>query len=401
LMLGFHSSRCRELALAGVLPAFLAVQTGCSTEGASGGAQGFGGVTTSSGGLASGGQPSSGGSSQSGGNSTSGGTASGGSSNGGSVNATGGSAGTTPTAGAGGSALGGAGSLSGGSPGSGGTAGSPNGGSPGSGGTPGGASGGSGGGSCAVGTSGTLTNINKGSIAKGSQVRLTGVVATSPKFLLSKGSSGACYWSVFVSEPVSQAVEYSGGLLVANGARAAVVNGAVGDCPTGTDVLPEDTKPGDVFDVSASVDSYVRSDCATTTVPPPTPEIRLDICSAQRTGTGRAVPNPATIANVAEITNSGDDAAHRKWIGVLVKLSNVTGVDVSTTTGPVGSTGTIRFTNGARARDRIYQGKQTAVFSPQTTWSSVTGLVHLDVCQWSVEPRSPCTDFVPKSLNCP
>jgi hypothetical protein len=66
----------------------------------------------------------------------------------------------------------------------------------------------------------------------------------------------------------------------------------------------------------------------------------------------------------------------------------------------VGSTGTIRFASGVRTRDRIYQ-PATAAFGLSTTFSSVVGLLHLDVCQWSIEPRSPCTDFVPKSMNCP
>jgi hypothetical protein len=69
--------------------------------------------------------------------------------------------------------------------------------------------------------------------------------------------------------------------------------------------------------------------------------------------------------------------------------------------GPVGATGTIRLTNGVRVRDRIYQGAKTAVFGRATTWTSIVGFAHLDVCSWSIEPRDPCTDFNPKSQNCP
>lgn len=236
-----------------------------------------------------------------------------------------------------------------------------------------------------------------GSVAVGAQVSLHGVVATSPKFLASKGSAGACLWAVFVSDPLAQAAPYSGAIVLDNGARAvADATGAYGPCPAGTDMIPTDTAPGDTLDVTAGVVSYVRSDCATTTTPPPSPEIRLNnACSVRRTGRGGAVPTPATIANVADLTNAATDATHRKWTGVLVRLTNVSSQTA------VGQTGSIQLTNGVRVRDRIYQGTKTAVFPAGTVWTSLVGIGHLDVCTWSLEPRDPCTDFTPKSQNCP
>jgi hypothetical protein len=108
----------------------------------------------------------------------------------------------------------------------------------------------------------------------GTQVALTGVVATSPKFLASLGATGTCYWGVFVSEPVPQAVPYSGGLVLNTGTNAVLeASGLYGACPTGTDLIPDDTAPGDVLSVTATLVSYVRADCATTTAPAPVPEV--------------------------------------------------------------------------------------------------------------------------------
>jgi hypothetical protein len=240
-----------------------------------------------------------------------------------------------------------------------------------------------------------------GTVPLGTQVALTGVVATSPKFLASLGATGTCYWGVFVSEPVPQAVPYSGGLVLNTGTNAVLeASGLYGACPTGTDLIPDDTAPGDVLSVTATLVSYVRADCATTTAPAPVPEVRINsACAVRRDATGHSVPAPATVPDVSELTNAAGDAIHRKWTGVLIKLDNVQGVDLPAGT-PVGSTGSIQLTNGVRVRDRIYQPR-TAVFGPSTTWSWIVGISHLDVCTWSIEPRDPCSDFSPRSQNCP
>jgi hypothetical protein len=259
---------------------------------------------------------------------------------------------------------------------------------------------GAGGCNCSTGTPTSISQIMNGSVALGTQVALTGVVATSPKFLASNGATGTCYWGVFVSEPVAQAVPYSGALILALGTDASLdANGVYGPCPIGTDIIPPDTAPGDVLDVTSSFISYVKSTCATSTVPAPAPELRIGYaCSIQRTATGHAVPTPATVPDLTELTNSAGEATHHKWTGVLIKLENVTGVDL-TTAGPVGPTGTVRLTNGVIVRDRIYQ-PQTAVFGTGTTWNWIIGISHLDVCTWAIEPRNPCTDFNPRSQNC-
>jgi hypothetical protein len=250
-------------------------------------------------------------------------------------------------------------------------------------------------GACATGTATTITQVMNGSVAVGTNVTLTGVVATSPKFLASKGSTGDCLWGVFVSEPVAQAVPYSGALVVTLGTPATVDATGTYACPAGTDVIPTDTAAGDVFTVSANIKSYVKASCATSASPAPTPEVRVaDACGLRRTATGQKVPAPAIVPDVTELTNAATEAIHRNWSGVLIKLDNVTAQ------GSVGSTGSIQLTNGVRVRDRIYQPK-TAVFASRTAFVSITGISHLDVCTWSIEPRDPCTDYNPKSQNCP
>jgi hypothetical protein len=233
-----------------------------------------------------------------------------------------------------------------------------------------------------------------GATPVGTQVALIGVVATSPKFLASKGSMGACTWGVFVSEPVAQAVPYSGALILNPGARAQVdAAGIVGPCASGTDLIPEDTAPGDVFSVNGTVITYVKTTC--TSSPVATPEVRItNVCSVHRDATGHSVPTPATVPDISELTNLASESTHRKWTGVLIKLDNVS------STGPVDSTGAYMLTNGVRVRDRIYQ-PETTLFAANTTWSWIVGISHLDVCTWSIEPRNPCSDFNPKSENCP
>lgn len=235
----------------------------------------------------------------------------------------------------------------------------------------------------------------------GTQVSLSGIIATSPKFLASSGVTGTCYWGIFVSEPVAQAVPYSGALVLALGSPATLdASGAYGPCPAGTDIIASDTVPGDVLDVTANVFTYVKSTCAATAVPAPVAEVRVGYaCSITRTASGHPVPAPATVADLSELTNSASDTNHRKWTGVLVKLDSVTPIDWANGT-VVGATGTIRLTNGVTIRDRIYQPR-TATFAAGTSFTSITGISHLDVCAWSIEPRDPCTDFVPKSQNCP
>jgi hypothetical protein len=273
--------------------------------------------------------------------------------------------------------------------------------SPASSGPKGGSGGGTGGqggaGTCATGTATTITQIMNGSVAVGGSVTLTGVVATSQKFLASKGSTGDCLWGVFVSEPVAQAVPSSGALVVTLGKPAAAdASGLYGACPMGTDLIPVDTAPGDIFTLSANIRSYVKLTCALSTSPVPAPEVRIaDACAVRRTGSGQQVPVPATVPVVTELTNATTLAIHRKWTGVLIKL------DIVTAQGSVGSTGSIQLTNGVRIRDRIYQGSKTAAFAAGTNFVSIVGISHLDVCTWSIEPRDPCTDFNPKSQNCP
>src|SRR5262249_31175740 len=144
----------------------------------------------------------------------------------------------------------------------------------------------------------------------------------------------------------------------------------------------DDTAPGDVLNLSATVTSYVKSTCSTTTAPPPVAEVRItDACGIARTARGKALPTPATVATLSDLTNAANDPAHRKWTGVLVRLANAAAVDVPGGTGPVSSVGTITLANGVHIRDRIYQPR-AAAFAPNTTFASVTGLSHLDVCTW-------------------
>lgn len=324
---------------------------------------------------------------------------------------TSGSGGTGGAGGAGGSAgVGGAGGGAGdaGSGGTGGTAGAGgDGGSAGSGGSAGGGGAPTGDGGTCNGTATTITNVANGTVSVGTQVKLTGVVATSQKFLVSRSAStGSCLWGMFVSEPnLTTAAAYSGTMVADYGDDAVTdPDGGFGDCPTGTDLIPEDTKPGDVFDVVGKADKFVSKSCAGDAGTGPAAQAQVSkACLVTRTGTNGQVPAPAVITNAADLMNGADEATHRKWGGVLVKLENVS-PQLWDGGGVVGPYGIITLTNGLEVHDKLYYDKNDKSSGPKfasgTTFNSITGISYLDFCTWALEPRDKCQDFDPPSSDC-
>jgi len=294
------------------------------------------------------------------------------------------------TGGMGGAATGGAGGTGGaatGGDGGGNTGGSGGGATGGSG---GGDTGGSGGGAqCPVGQDQTVKAVADGTVAKDIQVHLTGAIVTTQKILVSKSNkTGSCLWGAFVKDP---AADY-GTMIVAYGDKAPDDgNGGYGDCPTGTDIIPETTAPGDIVDITGTTDSYAPSSCTDGAAP----QVQIKACEFTKTGTG-AAPAPVVVSDPAVLKNGAP-----QYQGLLVKIENVDAENYDG--GTVGPYGIITLAgSGLEVHDKFYYKTVGApVFGPSQHFNYIIGINHLDYCTWSLQPRDKCNDFDPGSTDCP
>jgi hypothetical protein len=102
-----------------------------------------------------------------------------------------------------------------------------------------------GGGAPCEGVEATISDVTTGVVGPGVKVQVTGAVAMSQKFLVSKGSSsGSCLWGVFVSAPnLTETAPNSGMLVLDYGFNAEIDDGGtdaycprLGIDPTGDDI---------------------------------------------------------------------------------------------------------------------------------------------------------------------
>jgi hypothetical protein len=312
---------------------------------------------------------------------------------------------------------------SGGSTGTGGSSGSSNGGTAGAGmgatagvgGTVGTAgAGGTGGGTCnhTTGQSATVQQVDQGAFAAKTYVELKGVVATTQKFLVSSSkTTGSCLWGIFVSAPnLATTAPNTGVMVISYGDSLKTTDaGTVGTCKSGTDAIPDDVKPGDVLDFVGETDPYAPSACAGTA-----PQMQLLVpqyCDLKKTGTA-ATPAPAMITPaVADKVAAGiDTATINEWAGAFVRMQNLDAVQ------PDGGNvvqkyGVIQFSQTKlEAHDKLFyydltgggpkaQGKGWT-YSGAVHFNRVDGVVYLDYCTWSLDPRNKCTDVDPPSDDC-
>lgn len=272
---------------------------------------------------------------------------------------------------------------------------------------------------------------SKNKIKDGSQVKLTGVVAMSQKFLISRSKAGACLWGVFVSEPnLAETKAYSGILALSYGTNASITGDSgiaycprLGIDPVG-DAIPDDTKPGDVLDILGEADSFLLKDCAAqpngstvgqyqiTKIPPNGGIIK--------TGTA-PVPkaHKITAAELAQIGSPTDKAFHNMWGGVKLEITNVVsepqdnnGVmsitdkfgrmlvhDVANATPTAADkvqVGNKLYYRGyAKSQNFCYDAPEYAVTT--TTFTAMEGFHYLDFCTWNLQPNDKCADLAPPS----
>ncbi len=269
-----------------------------------------------------------------------------------------------------------------------------------------------------------ITNPSDPAFVTNAYVRLTGVIATSVKFEVSKSkSSGSCLWGLFVSAPGLTTTAPNTGILVVNDGTPATASGDAGEvyCPVpqagmpAGDMFPDDTAPGDVFDIVGEASSYVPSTCGAPDAAPPdnsnVPQYQITkVTSAKRTSRGAKLPTPAvlTSAEVAAIAGGTDTKTLGQWGGVRVTVQNVTAVLQEGMT--FDSYGHMLMDDGLQVGDKLYyvgylkttdacyNGPAFPVYTPH--FDSITGLVYLDYCTWGLSPSSKCTDLTPPSEDC-
>ncbi len=282
---------------------------------------------------------------------------------------------------------------------------------------------GTGGGVTNPATDSTITDITKGNVGQKVKVKLTGVVAMSPKFLVSQSStSGSCLWGIFVSEPgITETQPNSGLLALSYGTDASISDGGtkafcptLGKTPAG-DAFPDDTKPGDVLDLTGTTALFIQSACGTTPhdggVDSSVPQYQLsNTVIANKTGTATP-PTPHKLAadEVAKLASPTDTAFHNQWGGVKVEVDSVTAEPqagaVSDQYGNIILSGSelnvpdkIYYSGYLKPNDACHSGPVYATAAEAFT--SIQGFSYLDFCTWKLEPADKCLDFNPPSEDC-
>lgn len=245
--------------------------------------------------------------------------------------------------------------------------------------------------------------IQVGQVRSNAKIRIE-ATATSQKFLLSHARSGSCLFAAFAGiEPTADAPR---GLLLVSYGDDAPSDAA---CATDTDAIPSDLATGDAITATGYFTAYAPSGCAAA----PSPELVVDVsCPLARNGR-REPPSPVVLSlERADAIARGTDAALlRRFAGGLVRLEHVSAARPTDGNGSVAPYGVIDFVETALSlhNDIEYgdlrsggpgNAQKSLVFPYPTAFTSVTGLVYLDYCTWSLAPRSRCDDLEPASENC-
>jgi hypothetical protein len=269
----------------------------------------------------------------------------------------------------------------------------------------------------------TIKDVTTAVIGPGVDVKLTGVVAMSRKFLVSQGSSsGSCLWGVFVSEPnLTETAPNSGILVLSYGFNATIADGGTkAFCPrlsidpTG-DSIPDDVKPGDVLDVVGETSYFLLPQCAEQKNGSTVSQYQISKASSvKKTGTA-PVPAPhvlKTEAELVQLASPTDKAFHDQWGGVKVRIENVTSVpqtdaammpSITDKFGHIVVLGSnlqvgdkIYYRGYLKATNFCYDGPS---YPPTTTFTAIEGFGYLDFCTWSLAPNDKCADLEPPSSD--
>ncbi|MFO0755535.1 MAG: hypothetical protein U0359_03540 [Byssovorax sp.] len=282
-------------------------------------------------------------------------------------------------------------------------------------------------------TDATIQDVTTNKVGPGLKVKLTGVVAMTQKFLVSKGSqSGSCLWGVFVSAPnIAETAENTGILVLSYGDNATIPDGGsqsfcprLGIDPIG-DQIPDDTKPGDVLDVTGETSYFLLPNCASQPDGSTVAEYQIAKSSAV-TKTGTATPPKAHVLTPAEMVMAADpnnQAFHDKWGGVKVAIENVVSEAQDDGMGGMGITDkfghilvhdkananpapTDKLQLGDKLYYRGYLKKNNACYdgpkfaNAVTEFAHMEGISYMDFCTWNLQPNDKCADLTPSSEDC-
>jgi hypothetical protein len=230
--------------------------------------------------------------------------------------------------------------------------------------------------------------------------------ATSQKFLVSQSEAGRCLWGAFVGDEPTPG-EPRGVLVVSYGSDAR----DDASCASGTDAIPDDLAPGDVVRVFARASTFVPASCdGIVSAPQMIADARCPLERLERTAPLAPFALPLDLAD--ELARGSDPALVRRFAGGLVRLEDVNALPNDSGEGAVRAYGVMALaeTNFEVHGDLEYAdltegGPRDAskgfAFDYPTSFRSITGLVYLDYCTYSLAPRRRCEDFDPKSLGCP
>ncbi len=228
---------------------------------------------------------------------------------------------------------------------------------------------------------------------------------------------------MFLSSPgLSVAAPHTAILAVNDGTPASALDGGTAAyCPViqagqpAGDLFPDDTKPGDVFDIVGLAGSYLPSTCgAPDAAPPDNTDVgqhqlsKLSVVT--RTSVGGPVPAPYVLsAAEAQSLAAGQDATFLgAWGGARVEVDNITAVlQQGMTFDPYGH---MLMNDGVQVGDKLYYVGyvkatdacySTPVFGTTTPkFNAVRGFVYLDYCTWGLSPADKCHDLSPPSEDC-
>ncbi|WP_437614125.1 hypothetical protein WMF20_14520 [Sorangium sp. So ce834] len=308
----------------------------------------------------------------------------------------------------------------------------------------------------------TIQDVTMGTVASGI-VEVRGVVAMSPKFLVSQSSAGRCTYGVYLSAPgLTETAPYSGILAVDRGSDATTGSGGklycakLGEEPAGGEI-PDDVMPGDVLNVVGETSYFLLDFCGADTCgdlqcdeeerachddeaaceadehqcwedcsadPLPYVESKTRqrqlayLTKMEKVGDARAPlpePHALTAEEVASLSSAADASFHDRWGGVKVRLRNVAAVpwsqgsvvnygNIVADTDPGEGVAKLQIGN-----DIYYRGyaplddachKGPVFADAATTWQQVDGFSSLDGCLWTLQVVDPCADFLPASGMC-
>ncbi|WP_437838961.1 hypothetical protein [Sorangium sp. So ce1153] len=292
-------------------------------------------------------------------------------------------------------------------------------------------------------------------------VELKGVVAMSPKFLVSQSSAGRCTYGVYLSAPgLTETAPYTGILAVDRGNEATTGDDGkrycakLGEQPAGSEI-PDDVVPGDVLDVIGQASYFLLDYCGVDVCGDLLCEEQERACYSDRTAcnegehqcwedcsedplpyadskvhqrqlayidkmdkVGNApVPAPHLLdsQDAALLSSPTDERFHDQWGGVKVRIGNVTAVpwsegnvvnfgnivvdlDKETGSSTLQVGNNIYYRGYAPSDDSCHKGPTFS--DSMSTWNQIDGFSALDECIWTLQVVDPCAGFVPASELC-